>query len=113
MNATVQAVSPSFDEMIVELMTDGTIAGCSSLQEMEAAEIGVKPSQLTLAWVLSRGKDIVPIPGTKRRKYLEENIAAGQVIISPEELAEIAAVFPKGLASGERYPAYMMAFLNR
>lgn len=64
-------------------------------------------------WVLAQGDDIVPIPGTKRRKYLEENIAAGSVVITPEELAEIAAVFPRGLASGERYPAYMMAFLNR
>ena len=78
-----------------------------------ASKKGITPGQLALAWVLAQGDDIVPIPGTKRRKYLEENIAAGSVVITPEELAEIAAVFPRGLASGERYPAYMMAFLNR
>ena len=78
-----------------------------------ASKKGITPGQLALAWVLAQGDDIVPIPGTKRRKYLEENIAAGSVVITPEELAEIAAVFPRGLASGERYPAYMMAFINR
>jgi len=74
---------------------------------------GITPGQLALAWVLAQGEDIVPIPGTKRRKYLEENIAAGTVAISETELAEIAAALPRDAAAGERYPASMMAFLNR
>jgi len=74
---------------------------------------GITPGQLALAWVLAQGDDIVPIPGTKRRKYLEENIAAGAVSITADEMTAIAAVLPRGAASGERYPAYMMAFLNR
>jgi aryl-alcohol dehydrogenase-like predicted oxidoreductase len=78
-----------------------------------AADKGITPGQLALAWVLAQGDDVVPIPGTKRRKYLEENIAAGAVAITAEEMEAIAAVLPRGAASGERYPAYMMAFLNR
>jgi len=74
---------------------------------------GITPGQLALAWVLAQGDAIVPIPGTKRRKYLEENVAAGSVAITADEMAAIAAVLPRGAASGERYPAYMMAFLNR
>ncbi len=74
---------------------------------------GITSGQLALAWVLAQGEDIVPIPGTKRRKYLEENIAAGAVSISEEEMAEIAAALPKGAAAGERYPASMMTLLNR
>ena len=74
---------------------------------------GMTPGQLALAWVLAQREDIVPIPGTKRRKYLEENIAAGAVSISEEEMAEIAAALPKGAAAGERYPASMMTLLNR
>jgi len=67
---------------------------------------------LALAWVLSRGQDIVPIPGTKRRKYLEENLKAVDLKITPEELSEIEKVAPKNVAAGERYPAQMMAVLN-
>lgn len=78
-----------------------------------AARKGITAGQLALAWVLAQGDDIVPIPGTKRRSYLEENIAAGGIAISSAELAEIAAALPKGTASGERYPASMMAFINR
>lgn len=78
-----------------------------------AARKGITAGQLALAWVLAQGDDIVPIPGTKRRSYLEENIAAGGITISSAELAEIAAALPKGAASGERYPASMMAFINR
>lgn len=74
---------------------------------------GVTPGQLALAWVLAQGDDIVPIPGTKRRTYLEENVAATKVAITAAELAEIADILPRGVASGERYPASMMAFLNR
>ena len=74
---------------------------------------GVTPGQLALAWVLAQGDDIVPIPGTKRRKYLEENIAAGSVVISKPEMAEIIAALPKGAAAGERYPESMMKLINR
>jgi len=68
-----------------------------------AGEKGITPSQLALAWVLSRGDDIVPIPGTKRRKYLEENAAAVQVKLSKSDLSRIEEVAPKGFAKGDRY----------
>ncbi|MEO8380014.1 MAG: aldo/keto reductase [Acidobacteriota bacterium] len=68
-----------------------------------AGEKGVTPSQLALAWVLHRGDDIVPIPGTKQVKYLEENIRALDVELTPEDLARIDAVAPKGATAGDRY----------
>ena len=74
---------------------------------------GITPGQLALAWVLAQGDDIVPIPGTKRREYLEANIAAAAVVITGDESAEIAAALPKGATAGERYPSSMMAFINR
>ena len=70
------------------------------------------PSQLALAWVLAQGEDIVPIPGTKRRRYLEENVAALAVEITTEDRARIDEVAPKGAAAGERYPEPMMRFVN-
>ncbi len=73
--------------------------------ERLARDKGVTPSQLALAWVLSRGDDVVPIPGTKKRKYLEENMAATAIRLSADELARIDAVAPSGVASGARYPA--------
>ena len=78
-----------------------------------AAKVGCTPGQLALAWVLAQGDDIVPIPGTKRRRYLEENIAAVELRLGADVLAELASVFPPGAAAGERYPANMMAALNR
>lgn len=69
-----------------------------------AREKGVTPSQLALAWLLTRGEDIVPIPGSRRRKHLDENIAAASIAISPEELARIDEAAPVGAASGDRYP---------
>ena len=78
-----------------------------------AEQHGVAASQLALAWVLAQGKDIVPIPGTKRRSYLEENVAADQLQLTPQELDEIARVMPRGAASGERYPESMMHLVNR
>ena len=78
-----------------------------------ADEKGVTTSQLALAWVLAQGQDIVPIPGTKRRKYLESNAAASEIILSQEELAAIENVFPKDAVSGLRYPEAMMASVNR
>jgi aryl-alcohol dehydrogenase-like predicted oxidoreductase len=68
-----------------------------------ADDKGVTASQLALAWVLSRGDDIVPIPGTKRRSYLEENVAAVEVELTPAEIDDIESVFPKGAIAGERY----------
>jgi len=68
-----------------------------------AREKGCTPAQLALAWVLARGDDIVPIPGTKRRRYLEDNAGAVDVELTPEELARLEAAFPKGATAGERY----------
>jgi aryl-alcohol dehydrogenase-like predicted oxidoreductase len=76
-----------------------------------AAKKGCTPSQLALAWLLGRGRDVVPIPGTKRIKYLEENVGALEVELSPEEVDEIAEFFPPDAASGERYAD--MSFVNR
>jgi len=78
-----------------------------------AAGKGCKPSQLALAWVLAQGDDIVPIPGTKRRKYLEENLGALAVELSAEDLAGIARIAPKGAAAGKRYTPEMMDLVNR
>jgi aryl-alcohol dehydrogenase-like predicted oxidoreductase len=69
-------------------------------------------SQLALAWVLAQGDDIVPIPGTKRRKYLEENVAAAALVLTKEDLRQIEAVFPADAAAGGRYPEHMMALVN-
>ncbi|KQQ99412.1 aldo/keto reductase [Deinococcus sp. Leaf326] len=69
-----------------------------------AAQKGCSPSQLALAWLLAQGQDIVPIPGTKRVKYLEDNAGAMQVSLSGTELAQLDAVFPVGAAVGDRYP---------
>ena len=77
-----------------------------------AQEKGVKPSQLALAWVLSQSDNIVPIPGTKHRHYLEENIAALDVSLSEAEIAAIEAVFPFRVAAGDRYNAELMRFLS-
>jgi len=74
---------------------------------------GVTPSQLALAWVLAQGQDIVPIPGTKKRKYLEENAAADRVELAPADLKAIDDAAPKGVASGLRYPPTMMGAVNR
>lgn len=81
--------------------------------EAIAREKGCTASQLALAWLLSRGGDIVPIPGTKRRKYLEENAGALDVHLTSEELDRIEQAFPFGATSGERYPAGGMATIHR
>lgn len=78
-----------------------------------AAAKGVTPSQLALAWLLAQGDDIVPIPGTKRRTYLEENVAATEIALTPDELRRIEEVAPKGIAVGERYPAEHMSAVNQ
>ena len=78
-----------------------------------AREKKCTPSQLALAWVLAQGSDIVPIPGTKRRKYLEENAAAAAVTLSPSELKRIDAAFPAEAAAGARYPEQIMTLVQR
>ncbi len=81
--------------------------------EAMAREKGCTAAQLALAWVLAQGEDIVPIPGTKHRKYLDENIAALDVKLSAAELARLEAILPPGAAAGERYHAQGMATVNR
>ena len=81
------------------------------LEEM-AREKGCKPSQLALAWVLAQGGDIVPIPGTKRRTYLEENAAANAIPLSEADLERINAILPPEAFAGERYPAAGMKMVN-
>jgi aryl-alcohol dehydrogenase-like predicted oxidoreductase len=78
-----------------------------------AAEKGATPGQLALAWLLARGDDIVPIPGTKRRKYLEENAGAVDVTLTGEDLRRIEEAIPRGSAAGERYSEQMMRTVNR
>jgi aryl-alcohol dehydrogenase-like predicted oxidoreductase len=77
-----------------------------------AAQKHVTPSQLALAWLLAQGDDIVPIPGTRRQKNLEENIGATEITLTADELQQIEAVAPKGFTSGDRYPAASMSTLN-
>jgi aryl-alcohol dehydrogenase-like predicted oxidoreductase len=74
---------------------------------------GATPGQLALAWVLSKGQDIVPIPGTKRRKYLEENAAAATIQLSPADVAELEAAVPVNEIVGDRYPAASMKTIDR
>jgi aryl-alcohol dehydrogenase-like predicted oxidoreductase len=80
--------------------------------EAIAAEKRCTPGQLALAWVLAQGGDIVPIPGTKRRKYLEENVAATALSLGPEELDRIDRAFPRGVTAGMRYPEAAMKAVN-
>jgi aryl-alcohol dehydrogenase-like predicted oxidoreductase len=77
-----------------------------------AARKGCTASQLALAWVLAQGEDIVPIFGTKRRAYLEENLRALEVELSTVDLKQIDEIAPRGIAAGERYPANMIQFVN-
>ena len=81
--------------------------------EAIAKEKKCTPGQLALAWLLARGEDIIPIPGTKRRKYLEENSAALKVELSPQDLRRIDEVAPRGAAAGLRYPEQMMKSVGR
>ncbi len=78
-----------------------------------ATEKAATPSQLALAWLLAQGDDIVPIPGTKRRAYLEENVGATAITLTAEDLRRIEEVAPKGIAAGDRYPAQTMSTINR
>ena len=78
-----------------------------------AREKRCTPAQLALAWVLAQGEDIVPIPGTKRRKYLRENVEALDVMLSADDLERIDEVAPKDIAAGSRYPEAMMKLLGK
>jgi aryl-alcohol dehydrogenase-like predicted oxidoreductase len=78
-----------------------------------AAKKGFTPAQIALAWVLHQGTNIVPIPGTKRRKYLEENLGAAKVELSASDLSELDAAIPPGSTKGSRYTPAMMAAINR
>ena len=78
-----------------------------------AREKGCTASQLALAWVLAQGPDVVPIPGTKRRAFLDENLGANDVVLDAAELARIDAAAPPGAAAGLRYPAAMMGAIAR
>jgi aryl-alcohol dehydrogenase-like predicted oxidoreductase len=82
-----------------------------NLEEI-ATEKGVTVAQLALAWVLSRGGDVVPIPGTKRRKWLRENIAADEIQLSDADLAALEAAVPREAVAGDRYPERSMGSLN-
>jgi aryl-alcohol dehydrogenase-like predicted oxidoreductase len=77
-----------------------------------AAEIGCTPAQAALAWVLAQGEDIVPIPGTKHTRYLEENVGALQVRLTPEQLGRLNAAFPLGVTVGARYHEQGMRAIN-
>ncbi|GAB0101716.1 aldo/keto reductase [Nocardia sp. JMUB6875] len=78
-----------------------------------AAEKSVTPGQLALAWVQSRGDDVVPIPGTKRRTYLEQNVAATEITLTPEDLARIEAAAPAEAIAGARYPEHLARAAGR
>ena len=80
--------------------------------EQLAKEKNCTPGQLALAWLLAQGDDILPIPGTKRRKYLEENVAALNLKLSAGDLRRIDEAAPLGSAAGQRYPAHMMSLVN-
>jgi aryl-alcohol dehydrogenase-like predicted oxidoreductase len=83
-----------------------------SVREISAT-VGCTPAQLAIAWVLSRSVGAVPIPGTKRVKYLEENVAATEIRLTEEQLARLDSAIPVGAAAGTRYPAFLMGSLER
>lgn len=84
----------------------------AALAEVASAK-GLTPAQLALAWVLAQGRDVVPIPGTKRVRYLEENTAAAKAALTPEDLSAIEAALAANPPSGERYPPEMMGWVDR
>ena len=81
------------------------------LEDM-ASKKGCTASQLALSWVLAKGNFIFPIPGTKRLKYLEENVESLNIFLTNEELNELETIAPKGIASGSRYPEAMMKLVS-
>jgi aryl-alcohol dehydrogenase-like predicted oxidoreductase len=94
---------PRFHEANLER----NLGSLGTLRELAAAK-ACTPAQIALAWLLAQGEDIVPIPGTKRRRYLEENVAAPDVRLDASDLARLDQAFPPGITAGERYPAGQM-----
>ena len=95
--------------------SDNLAANLKLVKQVEAvaAQQGCTPAQLAVAWVLAQGKDIVPIPGTKRRQRLLENLAAADVRLGPEELAALSAAIPREAVAGQRYPEAMQQAVGR
>jgi aryl-alcohol dehydrogenase-like predicted oxidoreductase len=93
---------------------DNAVANAALVEVVRqvAAVIGATPAQVALAWVLAKGDDIVPIPGTKRRTYLEENVAADAIVLTDDELATLDEAFAPGAVAGERYPERAMQAVN-
>ena len=91
---------------------DANVRAASVVQEL-ARRRGATPSQVALAWLLHKGEDIVPIPGTKRRRYLEENVAAGGLALAPEETGELDRALAPEAVAGPRYNDRMMAYIDR
>jgi len=94
---------------------DNLTANLALMEKLKqlAAQRKVTPSQLALAWVLAKGRDIVPIIGTRRREHLQENLAAADLRFSPADLDQIERELPRGAVAGERYPAATMSSVNR
>ena len=88
-------------------------SGTTSSSPRRAARKGATPGQLALAWLLHKGDDVVPIPGTKRRTYLEENVAAAGVALSPAELASLDAALAPERVAGPRYDEERMRTVDR
>ncbi len=91
---------------------DANMRATSVVREL-AAQIGATPGQVALAWLLQKGDDIVPIPGTKRRSYLEENIGAADLALSPEQVNQLDAALPPDAIAGPRYNERMMAYVDQ
>ena len=91
---------------------DANMRAASVVREL-AVEKGATPGQVALAWLLQKGEDIVPIPGTKRRRYLEENVAAADLGLDSEEIGRLDAALPPEAVAGPRYNEHMMAFIDR
>jgi len=91
---------------------DANMRAAATVREV-AAEQGATPAQVALAWLLHKGEDILPIPGTKRRKYLEENVGATGLELGREEMARLDAALPPGAAAGPRYNARLMSYIDR
>jgi aryl-alcohol dehydrogenase-like predicted oxidoreductase len=100
-------IAPRFEEQNLR----ANLPVVDALSEL-AGRIGTSVTKLALAWVLAQGQDVIAIPGTKRRTYLEENIAAAALALSPDDLAQVDSIAPPGITAGERYPAAFMAHIN-
>ena len=91
---------------------DRNVAAAGKVNAVAEAK-GVKPGQIALAWLLAKGDDIAPIPGTKRRTYLEENVAAADIRLADDEVAALDAALPPGSVAGPRYTENQMAMVDR